>query len=398
MSEPRTGAAYIRVSTDDQTEYSPASQLAAIRRYAAQHNIDLPDRFVFSDEGASGRTVEKRPAFHRMIAAARTKPRPFDVILLWKYSRFARSREDSILYKTMLRRDLGIEVVSVSEPVGDDKISILLEALIEAMDEYYSVNLAEEVRRGMTQRAREGQPNTYAPFGYRMEDGGYLPDPQTAPAVRRIFAAFVGGDSPPDIARRLNESGVHTRFGGAMTARGVRYILRNPVYTGRLRWTESGHITVSGGVHPALVSDAVFNRAQQLLGDVAPHARRDGQPYLLHGLAVCSCCGGPLTRAAHGALQCAAYARGRCPESHFVRLDQLKHAVLARIRQDFPALALRLPPERRNTAPKAVFPILPAENEPQSPTIEEQNLLLRAVVREIVFDRAHDRFFIRYRL
>ena len=90
MSEPRTGAAYIRVSTDDQTEYSPASQLAAIRRYAAQHDIVLPDCFIFSEEGASGRTVEKRPAFHRMIAAARTKPRPFDVILLWKYSRFAR--------------------------------------------------------------------------------------------------------------------------------------------------------------------------------------------------------------------------------------------------------------------------------------------------------------------
>lgn len=66
------------------------------------------------------------------------------------------NREDSIVYKSMLRRELGIDVVSISEPIGDDKMSILFEAMIEAMDEYYSINLAEEVRRGMTQRAKEG--------------------------------------------------------------------------------------------------------------------------------------------------------------------------------------------------------------------------------------------------
>ena len=87
-----------------------------------------------------------------MIAAAKQKPAPFRVILVWKFSRFARNREDSIVYKSMLRRQCGIDVISVSEPVGDDKLSVLIEAMIEAMDEYYSINLGEEARRGMKKK------------------------------------------------------------------------------------------------------------------------------------------------------------------------------------------------------------------------------------------------------
>ena len=82
------------------------------------------------------------------------------MILLWKFSRFARNREDAIVYKSMLRKQLGIEVVSISENVGDDKMSVLIEAMIEAMDEYYSINLAEEVKRGMTEKVSRGEPVT----------------------------------------------------------------------------------------------------------------------------------------------------------------------------------------------------------------------------------------------
>jgi hypothetical protein len=72
------GAAYIRVSTDDQLEYSPDSQLKAIREYAKNHNIILPDDLIFVDEGISGRTAEKRPAFMRMIALAKAKHRKYE--------------------------------------------------------------------------------------------------------------------------------------------------------------------------------------------------------------------------------------------------------------------------------------------------------------------------------
>ena len=75
--------------------------------------IVVPDEYIFRDDGISGRTARKRPAFNTMIGTAKLTPKPFEAILLWKFSRFARNREDSIVYKSMLRK-LGIEVISIS--------------------------------------------------------------------------------------------------------------------------------------------------------------------------------------------------------------------------------------------------------------------------------------------
>ena len=103
-------------------------------------------------------------AFQQMIGTAKQKSHPFDAILVWKFSRFARNREDSVVYKSMLRKQCGVEVVSISEQIGEDKTSILIEALLEAMDEYYSINLSEEVVRGMSEKARRGGTLGRAPF------------------------------------------------------------------------------------------------------------------------------------------------------------------------------------------------------------------------------------------
>lgn len=361
-SEPLTGdlqigAAYIRVSTEDQAEYSPASQLVEIRKYAKAHNIIVPDEYVFIDEGISGRSADKRPDFNRMIGTAKLKPRPFDVLLLWKFSRFARNREDSILYKSMLRRDLGVEVVSISEPIGEDKTSILMEAIIEAMDEYYSINLAEEVRRGMTQRIKQGQPNTYPPIGYAMKDGEYVENPDTAPIVRKIYEDFAAGKPLLVIAQELNALGLRTRFGNRFENRTVQYILRNPVYIGKVRWTPTGRTRrvwdnpdtlVIDGTHPALVSCELFNLVQTKLDDnkrrYARYSRTSGEPFMLKGLLRCSCCGSTLTlsarsKAASGpSVQCHRYAKGQCPESHSIQLAAITEAVLAQIDADFTAL------------------------------------------------------------
>lgn len=354
--ELRIGAAYIRVSTDDQLEYSPESQLEKIQAYAKSNGIIVPEEYIFmEEEGRSGRSTKKRTEFNRMIGTAKLKPKPFDVLLLWKFSRFARSREDSILYKSMLRRDLGIEVVSVSEPIGEDKMSILIEAIIEAMDEYYSINLAEEVRRGMTQRAKAGRPNTYAPIGYRMQNGAYIPDPDTAPIVRKIYEDFVGGRGLLQISHELTALGVRTRFGNPIENRGVKYILRNPVYIGKVRWTPTGRtrrvwdnpdtITIDGG-HEPLISRELYDQAQALLDErerrYGRYSREDGKPFALKGLVRCSCCGATLSRmkSHHDrkggpSLQCHNYAKGRCPESHGIQITKLTDAVLKQITDDF---------------------------------------------------------------
>lgn len=368
VQKPRRGAAYIRVSTEDQIEYSPESQLAEIRRYAEANHIELQTDFIFVDEGISGKSIRRRDGFLRMIGTARRHPRPFDVLLLWKFSRFARNREDSILYKSMLRRQLGIEVVSVSEPIGDEGISIILEAMIEAMDEYYSINLAGEVRRGMTQRAREGKPNTCAPMGYRMQNGNYAVDPDTAPVVRKMYEDFLGGKPLVTIARELNAMGVRTRHGNPLQNRTIEYILRNPVYIGKVRWTPTGRARRIGehtdtitadSSHTPLISPELYDRVQCLLVaqklKYPPRARRDGQMFLLKGLLRCSCCGASLVISSTSkntkggpSVQCCRYTRGQCPESHSVRLETITTAVLKQIIQDFrPAIVHFTAPVRR---------------------------------------------------
>ena len=165
MFDYKTAAAYIRVSTDDQVELSPASQLVEIRKWASANGYFVPDEYVFVDEAKSGRKVTGRDDFRRLIATAKTKPKPFDAILLWKFSRFARNRDDAVYYKSILRKQLKIDVISIKEPIEDGKMGVIMESMIEAMDEYYSINLAEDVKRGMEEKHRRGELQSTPAFG-----------------------------------------------------------------------------------------------------------------------------------------------------------------------------------------------------------------------------------------
>jgi len=345
----KTAAAYIRVSTDMQTEFSPESQLKAIREYAKSHDMLLPDEYVFTDEGISGRS-DNRPAFQRMIGMAKLKPRPFDVILLWKFSRFARSREDSIVYKSMLRKDCGIDVVSVSEPLNDDKTSVLIEALIEAMDEYYSLNLAEEVRRGLQEKFARGGVVSQPPFGYRMGDGVFVPDETTAPIVKMIFSDFISGMGARQIAEKLNGLGVATSRGNPFENRTVEYVLTNPVYIGKLRRSrvtdkkdrfheDTENVQYVEGSHEPIITEEIFQQAQECRQELKRlYGKRDRQApveYMLKGLVRCSNCGATLTLNARlGLLQCHNYAKGACKVSHGITLKKLNPIVIGKLKTD----------------------------------------------------------------
>lgn len=339
----KTAAAYIRVSTDDQTEYSPSSQLEKIREYAKRNDYILPDEYIFIDEGISGRTT-KRPAFNQMIGIAKTKPKPFDAILLWKFSRFARNREDSIVYKSMLRKQCGIDVISISENIGDDKMSVIMEAMIEAMDEYYSINLGEEVRRGMSEKVQRGEPVTIPSFGYDIENGNYIPDKETAPVVQKIFADFLDGRGLVTIARELNENGYRTRRGNKFENRTVKYILQNPVYIGKIRWTPTGKANhrqkcrdtvIIDGTHEPIISQEIFDKVQERLSKGSFKYMREisaKEPFMLQGLVRCSACGATLCMSSnHTSLQCYAYAHGTCSISHSISLKKINALVFETI-------------------------------------------------------------------
>lgn len=340
----KTVAAYIRVSTDDQIEYSPASQLDKIQQYAKAHDMILPKEYIFVDDGISGRNTAKRPEFNRMIGIAKTNPKPFDAILLWKFSRFARNREDSIVYKSMLRKQLKIDVISISEDVGDDKMSILIEALIEAMDEYYSINLAEEVKRGMTEKASRGEPLSVAPYGYKMVDSKLVIDEKTAPIVREMFERYADGVPCRTLAIDLTQRGYRTTRGNNFENRTVEYILQNPVYIGKIRWNPSGrtrrnyddeNIMIVDGQHEPLVSDELFYNVQKMIAQnkkyYSKYARRSPvvHDFMLRGLVRCSNCGSTLVMGVGGkSLQCHKYSHGSCHVSHSITLSKINNSVI----------------------------------------------------------------------
>lgn len=342
----KTAAAYIRVSTDGQLEYSPDSQLKVIRDYAQKNGLLLPESYIFrEEEGISGKQAEKRPAFMRMIGTAKQKPKPFDCIILWKFSRFARSRRDSIVYKTMLRKQLGIDVVSVTEQLGDDKLSILMEAVIEAMDEYYSINLAEEVKRGMLEKVSRGEPVTPPAFGYIIREKRYIPDQDAAQAVQMMFQLCAQGISCGEIAQRLNALGIRTTRGQLWEARAVEYLLRNPVYAGKIRWNPHGAAGRRGtpeasllteGTHQAIIAPVLWEKVQDQLGAKGCKRRTvsDKSIYLLRGLVYCSNCGAPLVKTSRDALQCRAYAHKRCDVSHYISMQKIEKMVLCTLESD----------------------------------------------------------------
>ena len=346
----KTAAAYIRVSTDDQLEYSPDSQIKKIKEYAEHNGIHIPDEFIFLDEGISGRKAEKRPAFMKMIALAKTKPKPFDMILVWKFSRFARNREDSIVYKSMLRKQCGIDVVSISEQIGEDKTSILIEALLEAMDEYYSINLAEEVKRGMNEKFSRGGVVSQPPFGYKMGDDVFVPNEETAPIVKMIFEDYISGMGVRRIAMKLNDMGVRSTKGNRFENRTVEYILCNPTYLGKLRRNPNGRdstdrfhqsedTVIVDGQHQPIISEELFKKANDRLKEqkkkYVRHAQQKQADFMLRGLCRCSECGSTLVQAVKGkSLQCHKYSRGQCETSHSITIAKINEAVIVQMKSD----------------------------------------------------------------
>ncbi len=360
----KIAACYIRVSTDDQLEYSPDSQLEKIREFAKRCNMVLPDGNIFiEEEGVSGRKAAKRHEFQRMIAAAKEKPKPFDVILVWKFSRFARNREDSIVYKSMLRKQLGIEVVSVSENIGDDKMSVITEAIIEAMDEYYSINLGEEVKRGMTEKAKRGECCSIAPFGYKLENKKLVIFPEQAEIIHEVFTRYVNGWGHKQIAVWLNEMGVVTNRGGKIENRTVEYWLNNPVYNGYIRWTPTGKIRrdyhnpnslIEKGGHEPIISDELWEAAQNRIAEQKRkyiRCRRENPPkkYALSGIVKCSHCGASLARSQKIYLQCVNYAKGTCSVSHHISMEEMELMLYSSIRNDLTSGNFIL--ERANNTP-----------------------------------------------
>lgn len=348
MPEPHIAAAYVRVSTDDQMELSPDTQMEKIREYAAKNGLLLLSEYIFHDDGISGRAAEKRPGFQQMIATAKDPSHPFDVIIVWKFSRFARNQEESIFYKSILRSKCKVDVVSVSEPLIAGPFGSLIERIIEWMDEFYSVRLAEEVKRSMTVNAKNGALQATPSFGYRAEDRRLVVVPEEAEIVREIFRRFIAGDAMFGIAKDLSARGVRTHRGNPFENRTVDYILNNPTYLGKLRWTPTGRTRrnfknedsiIADALHEPIIDAETWDAAQSRCAELKKSYKRYGKPsserkHWLCGVVRCSACGATLIWSNPHFMKCNNYARGRCTTTQHIAVEALEESFLAQLQHD----------------------------------------------------------------
>lgn len=345
----KNGAIYIRVSTDRQEELSPDAQRRLILDYAKKNDIIISEDYIYT-EAISGRHADKRPQFQRMIATAKAEDHPIDVILVWKFSRFARNQEESIVYKSLLKKQCNVDVVSISEPLIDGPFGSLIERIIEWMDEYYSIRLSGEVMRGMTEKALRGGYQAKPPLGYRYNGPGTVPtiaEPE-ADTIRYIFHQYAdAGVDRTTIARRLNDMGRRTLRGNLFEKRNIEYILRNPFYIGKIRWNRAPHssdrenpedqIIVSDGAHSPIVAPETFERAKSRLAS----ERRQNKArsvsacrHWLSGIVHCAVCGASLSYSqSAGGFQCWRYGKGFHKESCYISEKKLVKAVLDGIRE-----------------------------------------------------------------
>jgi DNA invertase Pin-like site-specific DNA recombinase len=285
-----------------------------------------------------------------MIATAKQKKPPFSAILVWKFSRFARNQEESIFYKASLRKQ-GVSVLSISEPMLEGPFGQLIERFIEWKDEYDCIWLSGEVKRGMKERVERGGAVSIPAFGYDIVDKNYIVNPATAPIVRQIFADYLNGMGALQIAHKLNDMGIRTTRGNLWENRTVDYVLRNPVYIGKIRWNPNGRtrrgydnpdIMIVDGHHEPIIDAESFNKVQAVYEvNAKKHARYAHETgkkymYMLHGLVKCSDCGASLSMSARGqGLQCIRYTKGQCKTSHYISVKKLNEMVIGTLEACF---------------------------------------------------------------
>ncbi len=348
----KIGAVYIRVSTEDQARdgYSLDAQLKAIKKYAQSNNIIIESKYIFCDEGISGRKAEKRPAFMEMIKQAKSKPKKFDLILVHKFDRFSRNREDSVVYKALLKKEYNIPVISISEPLDpDDKMSVIMEAFLEAMAEYYSLNLSGEVKKGQLEKHSKGQLQTRPSFGYNVSNNRLIINNSEAKIVKLIFEQYtIEHLSMMQICKNLNNLKIKTKSGNSFENRTIYYILNNPTYIGKLRYTPNKrkgtysfddlNTIIVNGDHEPIINIELWNMTQNELAKnnkwKKPKQHIDVDPKTwIKGIVRCKDCGCTMVMNGKNKIRCNGYNKGKCNNNVMINVQDIYKLIIETIRE-----------------------------------------------------------------
>ncbi len=279
-----TGVIYARYSSENQRDESIDGQIRECIAFAEKNGITIVEHYI--DRAISART-DNRPDFQRMIRDSHKKK--FDVVIVWKLDRFARSREDSAKYRSILRLN-GTKLVSATESIPEGYQGIFLESILEGMAEYYSAELSEKVNRGLTENALHCKFNGgMIPLGYNINKEQFFEiDPVTAPVVLEIFQKYIDGMTIKEIADDLNARGIHAKKAKSMNVNSVSRILQNRRYIGEYRFKD---IVTENGI-PAIVPKQLFDDVQKKLAKNkrAPARHKAEDDYLLTTKLFCGDC------------------------------------------------------------------------------------------------------------
>jgi site-specific DNA recombinase len=293
---------YLRVSTKEQASndeagegYSIPAQREACLRHIAERGWDLAEEFT--DAGESARTAD-RPMLKAMLR--RVAEGGVGAVVVHKIDRLARSMEDHVAIRAALRH-AGVQLVSVTENIEETASGRLVEGIHALMAEFYSANLAGEIRKGMTQKAKMGGWPTKAPIGYlnvRQKTAGkdiakVVLDPERALLVRETFRLYATGEySLPELQATMHAKGLTSPYarrpGAPVSVSKLAELLANPFYTGVVQWGGARY----EGQHKALIPQSLFDRVQETIRarDVAGVRQRRHEHYL-KGLLHCGECG-----------------------------------------------------------------------------------------------------------
>jgi DNA invertase Pin-like site-specific DNA recombinase len=301
--------AYVRESTEEQGQgFSPDAQRETIRKFAAENDLELVGEYC--DFHSGWRKSEARPEFQRLMADAAQGQ--FDCVLVFHTSRFARSQVEARRYKQLLRERLGIRVVSVTQPMGEDPTdpsAFLAESIHEMFDEYYSVSLSFWTRSGLREKARQGHLVGGLPWGYVRDHESKLaiPDPDRAPLVQELFKRYATGqESDRSLADWLNATGARTARDRQFGKDTVREMLCNAAYAGYVSGLRDKTRAIRG-LHEAIVTDELFDQVQEIRS-WRTRVLKPGRPseeYLLRKLLCCERCGARMhgTRGSRGGIR-----------------------------------------------------------------------------------------------
>ena len=293
------GVIYARFSSSGQREESIDAQVRFCREYAARHKIDIIR--VYKDEAISGKesATKKRRDYQRLMRDALAGG--FDVILVHKYDRIARSVMEHFSIAAKLA-PLKVDLIAVSQEFDNSPEGKMMKVIMWAYSEYYIDNLAAEVKKGHRENALKAVWNGgVAPFGYDVVNKQLVINPAEAVYVRRLFDAVLAGERYTDILEEMRKAGIRGKRGREIKYTQVYEMLRNEKYTGVYTYTlteetrredrrvKPNAIRVNDAF-PAIISREEFEKVQNILRS----RRRSGRPmerreYLLSGYLYCGC-------------------------------------------------------------------------------------------------------------